>query len=67
MKLAVKKCVVEISLKVAVDAIVDDMAAESSGGSLMMGMPLARLVPRVAQMGPLLLEEPGRNRFLHII
>ena len=54
-------------MKVAVDALVDDMAAESSGGSLTMGMPLARLVPTVAQMVPLSLEEPGRNRFLQII
>ncbi|XP_015581101.2 peroxisome biogenesis protein 3-2 isoform X1 [Ricinus communis] len=59
--------VVEKSLEVSVDALVADMGAESSGGSLMAGMPLARLVPRVAQMGPLLLEEPSRNRFLQII
>ncbi|KAF2317447.1 hypothetical protein GH714_022376 [Hevea brasiliensis] len=59
--------VVEISLKVIVDALVADMGAESSGGSLASGMPLARLLSRVAQMGPLLFDEPNRNRFIQIL
>ncbi|KAJ9162487.1 hypothetical protein P3X46_022254 [Hevea brasiliensis] len=59
--------IVEISLKVIVDALVADMGAESSGGSLASGMPLARLLPRVAQKGPLLFDEPNRNRFIQIL
>ncbi|XP_050214328.1 peroxisome biogenesis protein 3-2-like [Mercurialis annua] len=59
--------VLETSLKVAVEAIVDDLGAESGGGSLTSGMPLARVVPRVAQICPLLLEEPSENRYLQII
>ncbi|KAF2309065.1 hypothetical protein GH714_000316 [Hevea brasiliensis] len=59
--------VVEISLKAIVDALVADVAAESGGGSLASGMPLARLLPRVAQMGPLLFNELNQNRFIQII
>ncbi|KAG8651643.1 peroxisome biogenesis protein 3-2 [Manihot esculenta] len=59
--------VVEISLKVMVEAVVADMGAESSGGSLALGMPLARLLPRVAQMGPSLFDESNRNRLFQIL
>lgn len=59
--------VVEISLKVMVEAVVADMGAESSGGSLALGMPLARLLPRVAQTGPSLFDESNRNRLFQIL
>ncbi|WCJ42044.1 Peroxisome biogenesis protein 3-2 [Euphorbia peplus] len=59
--------VVEISLKTVVDELVDVMGSESTGGNLISGMPLARLLPRVAQMGPVLLEEPNQNRFIQMI
>lgn len=58
--------VVEKSLKAVLDALVEDMAAQS-GGSLTSGMLLAKLLPRVAQMGPILLNDPSDNRFIQII
>ena len=48
------------------DALVVDMGARS-GGSLTSGMPLAKLLSLVTQMGPLLLDEPSKNRFIQII
>ncbi|XP_031282031.1 peroxisome biogenesis protein 3-2-like isoform X2 [Pistacia vera] len=58
--------IVDISFKAAVDVLVDEMSVQS-GGSLMTGMPLAKLVPRVIQMGPSLLDEPSKNRFIQVI
>ncbi|KAK9278788.1 hypothetical protein L1049_028366 [Liquidambar formosana] len=58
--------VVEISLKTVVNALMEDIGVQAGGG-LFPGMPLAKLLPRVAQMGPLLLEEPSKNRFIQII
>ncbi|XP_043702747.1 peroxisome biogenesis protein 3-2-like [Telopea speciosissima] len=58
--------VVTISLRTVVDALMDDIGLQS-GGNPSIGIPLAKLLPRVAQMGPLLLEEPGSNRFIQII
>ncbi|GAA0140391.1 hypothetical protein LIER_01748 [Lithospermum erythrorhizon] len=48
--------VVHISVKTAI--------GESN---LMSGLPLAKVLPRIAQMGKLLLEEPNRNRYIHVI
>lgn len=31
------------------------------------GIPLAKVLPRVAQMCPLLLEEPSNNQFIQVI
>lgn len=58
--------VVDVSFKAAVNVLVDEMSVQS-GGSLMTGMPLAKLVPRVIQMGPSLLDEPSKNRICQII
>ncbi|XP_043693922.1 peroxisome biogenesis protein 3-1-like [Telopea speciosissima] len=58
--------VVTISLRTVVDALMDDFGLQL-GGNSSRGIPLAKLLPRVAQMGPLLLEEPGSNRFIQII
>ncbi|XP_042502858.1 peroxisome biogenesis protein 3-2-like [Macadamia integrifolia] len=58
--------VVNISLRTVVDALMDDFALQS-GGNPSIGTPLAKLLPRVAQMGPFLLEEPGGNKFIQII
>ena len=43
------------------------MGVQVGDGSLSSMMVLAKLLPRVAQMGPLLLEEPSKNRFIQII
>ncbi|XP_044477168.1 peroxisome biogenesis protein 3-1-like [Mangifera indica] len=58
--------VVDISFKAAVNALVDEMTIQS-GGSLMTGMPLAKLIPRVIQMRSSLLDEPSKNRFIQVI
>ncbi|OIV89421.1 hypothetical protein TanjilG_21896 [Lupinus angustifolius] len=59
--------IVEISLKAVVDTLVELVAARFKGGSLTTGMPLARVLPQVAQMCPLLPEEPSKNQFIKII
>ncbi|KAJ7970301.1 peroxisome biogenesis protein 3-2 [Quillaja saponaria] len=59
--------VVEISLKVVVDKLVDDMGAQFGGGILASGVPLAKVLPQVAQMCPLLLEEPSKNQFIQLL
>lgn len=58
--------IVDVSLKTVVDELMQDMKVRP-GGSNLSGVPLAKLLPQIAQMGPLLLEEPGKNRFIHII
>lgn len=51
-----------------VDGLMDEMEASVAGGSSRTsGIPLARLVPRVAQMGLLLLEDPIKSRFIKTI
>ncbi|XP_021292217.1 peroxisome biogenesis protein 3-2-like [Herrania umbratica] len=59
--------VVEISLKAVVNALVEDKGFQSGGGSLTLGMPLARLLPRISQICPSLLHEPSKNQFIQII
>ena len=58
-----------ISLKVAVDALVEDMEAQSqsSGASLTSGMPLAKLLSRILQTVPSLLGEASQNQIIQII
>lgn len=51
--------VVEISLKAVVDTLPELMGTAS--------VPLARALPQVAQMCPLLLEEPSKNQFIQIL
>ncbi|KAK3440561.1 hypothetical protein EUGRSUZ_B00855 [Eucalyptus grandis] len=59
--------VVDVSLKMVVHALVEEFGLQAGGSSAASGIPLAKLVPRVAQMGPLLLEEASKNRFIQII
>ncbi|GAB4860994.1 hypothetical protein Ancab_036154 [Ancistrocladus abbreviatus] len=60
--------VMDVSLKTVASALVEDMGKESRGsGNLLSGIPLAKLLPRVAQMGPVLLDEPDKNRFVQTI
>ncbi|KAL6973594.1 peroxisomal membrane protein pex32 [Sarracenia purpurea var. burkii] len=58
--------IIDISLKTVVNALMDDFKVQREG-SLLSGIPLARLLPRIAQISPLLLEEPSKNRFIQII
>ncbi|CAN1159240.1 Peroxisome biogenesis protein 3-2, partial [Linum perenne] len=60
--------VVEASLKQLVSALMEDF--ESSSETTLTTsprLPLAKLLPRVAQMGSLLLKEPSENRYVQII
>ncbi|KAI3712457.1 hypothetical protein L1987_71014 [Smallanthus sonchifolius] len=57
--------IMEISLRKVVDGVMEDM--KGNGNLSMGGLPLAKLLPRVAQISPLLLEEPSRNKFTQII
>ncbi|CAL0313786.1 unnamed protein product [Lupinus luteus] len=59
--------IVELSLKAVVDTLVELMVARFTGGSFTTGMPLARVLPQVAQVCPLLPEEPSKNQFIKII
>ncbi|XP_022929118.1 peroxisome biogenesis protein 3-2-like isoform X1 [Cucurbita moschata] len=61
--------VVERSLEVGVNGLMEEMEGSVGGGgsSSTSGTPLARLVPRVSQMGPLLLEDPRKTRFIQMI
>ncbi|KAI3975641.1 hypothetical protein MKX01_037898 [Papaver californicum] len=62
--------VVDISLRSVVDALMEEMGLHSSSGdssSLPSGVPLAKLLPRVSQMGLLLLEETVRNKFIQVV
>ncbi|XWS50798.1 hypothetical protein CRYUN_Cryun12cG0119600 [Craigia yunnanensis] len=59
--------VVEISLKEVVNALVEEKGFQSGVGSLTLGMPLARLLPRIAQICPTLLDEPSKNQFVQMI
>lgn len=59
--------VVEVSLKAVVDALVEDIIIQPEGGSLPSGTPLAKLIPRITQIAPSLVDEPSKNRFIKII
>lgn len=59
--------VLDKSLKTVVDALMEDIKVQCGESNLSAGIPLARLVPRVVQISPLLLEKPSRNRFSQII
>ncbi|XVF53823.1 hypothetical protein PTKIN_Ptkin05aG0129600 [Pterospermum kingtungense] len=58
--------VVEISLKAVVNTLMEK-GFQSGVGSLTSGMPLARLLPRIVQICPTLVEEPSKNQFIQII
>ncbi|KAK3001402.1 hypothetical protein RJ639_022276, partial [Escallonia herrerae] len=57
--------IVDISLKTIVDELMEDIKVQFAESNMILGMPLAKLLPRLGKMG--LLEEPSRNRFIQII
>ncbi|KAL8132652.1 peroxisome biogenesis protein 3-1-like [Apium graveolens] len=60
------RSILDVSLKAVVDELVQDM--KNQPGSInITGVPLAKLLPKVAHMGPLLLQEPSKNKFIHIV
>ncbi|XP_009791935.1 peroxisome biogenesis protein 3-2-like [Nicotiana sylvestris] len=59
--------IVNISLKAAVDVLMEDIRVLCGEANLTSGMPLAKLLPRIAHMDQILLEEPNRNRYIQVI
>ncbi|KAI7726089.1 hypothetical protein M8C21_024702, partial [Ambrosia artemisiifolia] len=57
--------ILELSLSKVVEGVMEDM--KGNGNLFAGGLPLAKLLPRIAQISPLLLEEPSRNKFTQII
>ncbi|CAN6717442.1 unnamed protein product [Malus baccata var. baccata] len=57
--------VAETALRAVVDTVIEDMSAQPGGGSLKSGIQLAKVLARVAQTGPALLEES--SKFIRII
>ncbi|KAF6143901.1 hypothetical protein GIB67_001695 [Kingdonia uniflora] len=53
----------EVLLRSVVDALIEEMGLQFTRS----GIPLANLLPLLAQMSPLLLEEPSKNKYLSII
>ncbi|KAL6961813.1 hypothetical protein U1Q18_045023 [Sarracenia purpurea var. burkii] len=56
-----------VSLKTAVDVLMEDVKAQLGEGNLSSGMPLAKLLPVISQIISILLEEPSKNRFIQVI
>ncbi|KAL1564057.1 peroxisome biogenesis protein 3-1-like [Salvia divinorum] len=59
--------IVDISLRVVVNAVLKDLSNHCGENNLMSGMPLARLVPRIALMAQQLLSESNRGRYIQMI
>lgn len=59
--------IVDISLRAVVDVVLEDLSIHCGENNLMSGMPLARLVPRIAHIAQQLLTESNRSRYLQMI
>ncbi|CAM8919880.1 unnamed protein product [Rhodiola kirilowii] len=57
--------ILEVSLKTIITSLVEDTNQQLP--QLSSGIPLAKLLPRVALMGPSLLQETSRDRYINII
>ena len=53
----------EISLRKGVDLLVEEMKVAQGSEAI----PLAKLLPRVAQLSTPLLEEPTSNKFIQLL
>lgn len=60
------KNTLDISLRRIVDVLIEDINANYPL-STSSGIPLAKLLPRVAQMVPSLLEDPSSNKYIEMI
>lgn len=43
------------------------METQSIAGGLATGMPLAKMLPQIEKIIPVITAEPGKNRFLQVI
>lgn len=59
--------IVEKSLRTLVTVLVEDPSFLLGENNLSSGMPLAKLLPRIAQMSQQLLEESNRSRYVEVI
>ncbi|MCE0482249.1 hypothetical protein HAX54_040831 [Datura stramonium] len=59
--------IVDILLKAAVDVLMEDVRVLCGDANLTSGIPLAKLLSRIARMDQILLEEPNRNRYIQVI
>ncbi|RXH96612.1 hypothetical protein DVH24_009116 [Malus domestica] len=59
------RSVADTALRAVVDTVIEDMNAQPGGGSLKSGIQLAKVLARVAQTGPSVLEES--SKFIQII
>ncbi|CAA2993717.1 peroxisome biogenesis 3-2-like [Olea europaea subsp. europaea] len=59
--------IIEMSLKTLVNELMKDISSQCGESTLLSGMPLAKLLPRIAQIGQQLLKEPYRSRYVQNI
>uniref|UniRef100_M1A473 Amino acid transporter n=1 Tax=Solanum tuberosum TaxID=4113 RepID=M1A473_SOLTU len=59
--------ILDMSLKTAVDVMMEDIKVLCGETNLKLGIPLAKLLPRLAHMSHILLEEPNRDRYIQIV
>ncbi|XP_058088257.1 peroxisome biogenesis protein 3-2-like isoform X2 [Magnolia sinica] len=56
----------ETSLQKVLAGLMEEVGTHVEGNPVL-GVPLAKLLPHVARLGPQLLEEPNQNRYIQII
>ncbi|CAM8886662.1 hypothetical protein QQ045_027827 [Rhodiola kirilowii] len=59
--------VIEISLVTLVSTLMEDMGFQPTEGSPSPGIPLAKLLPKIVLMGPMLLQEGTRDRYIKVV
>lgn len=59
--------ILDLSLKTAVDVMMEDVTVLCGETNLKLGIPLAKLLPRLAHMSRILLEESNRNRYIQVV
>ncbi|KAM3380413.1 peroxisome biogeneis protein 3-2 [Capsicum galapagoense] len=59
--------ILDMSLKTVVDVMMEDIRVLCGETNLKVGIPLAKLLPRLAHMSRILLEEPTRDRYIQIV
>lgn len=59
--------ILDMSLKTTVDVMMEDIRVLYGETNLKLGIPLAKLLPRLAHMSRSLLEEPNRDRYIQIV
>ncbi|KAL7114677.1 hypothetical protein ACP275_04G136800 [Erythranthe tilingii] len=58
--------IVDISLGAVVKGVLEDVSISCGENNLMSGIPLARVIPRIAHISDSLIEEDNRSRYIQI-